>query len=110
MIDLIEVKTADLAGEALAWAIEKVDGMLPKPVGQLRLPLEGPIVDAEIGEYLINKHGIWIERGWSYPWLACVSGRALDRQSGNTRAEAAGRAIVHHIRGESIQVPKELMP
>lgn len=38
---------------------------------------------------LIEKHGIWIERGWRWAWLARVSRAVLDRQPGDTRADAA---------------------
>lgn len=109
MTDLIKVKTAALSGGALMWAVEQVDGPVPMATGQMQLPLHGQILDDITGEHLIKKHCIWIERGWSFPWLACLSGRAEDRQPGDTRAEAAGRAIVHRARGETINVPKELM-
>lgn len=108
MTELIEVKTAELAGKALLWAVESADGPVPRVVGQLQLPLAGSAIDDATGEYLIQKYSIWIERGHSYPWLACVSGHPLDRQPGNTRAEAAVRAIVHHKRGERVSVPMEL--
>lgn len=110
MPDLIKVQTCHLAGKALLWAVEIVDGPLPAQTGQLQLPLSGQAIDDATGEHLIQKHGIWVERGWSFPWLAGLSGRAEDRQPGDTRAEAAGRAIVHRARGETINVPKELMP
>ena len=110
MPQMIRVQTCRLAGKALLWAVESVDGPLPTTAGQLHLPLGGQAIDDATGEHLIQKHGMWIERGHSYPWLACVSGNALDRQDGETRAEAAARAVVHHLRGETINVPKELMP
>ncbi|MOA23470.1 hypothetical protein D3C78_1440930 [compost metagenome] len=108
MTDLIEMNTVDLGGEALLWAVESADGPVPRMVGQLQLPLTGSAIDDATGEHLIQKHSIWIERGHRYPWLACVSGHPLDRQPGDTRAEAAGRAIVHHKRGERVSVPKEI--
>ena len=105
---LIKMQTCDLAGKALLWAVESVDGPVPAPAGQLQLPLAGQAIDDATGEHLIQKHGLWIERGWSFPWLACMSGRAVDRQPGDTRAEAAARALVHHARGETIKVPEEI--
>lgn len=110
MRDLIKVQTCDLACKALLWTVEMVDGPIPAADGQLQLPLSGQAIDDAAGEYLIQKHGIWIDRGYSWPWLACVSGNPLDRQPGDTRAEAAARAVVHHACGETINVPKELMP
>lgn len=109
MPSLIKVQTCDLAGKALLWAVEMVDGLMPATDGQLQLPLSGHAIDDAIGEHLIQKHGIWIDRGYSWPWLACVSGHPLDRQPGDTRAEAAARAVVHHARGETINVPKEML-
>lgn len=109
MPGLIKVQTCDLSGKALLWAVELVDGPIPAAAGQLQLPLGDQAIDDATGEYLIQKHGMWIDRGYSWPWLACVSGHPLDRQPGDTRAEAAARALVHHTRGETINVPKELM-
>ncbi|PBJ94663.1 hypothetical protein CMV24_14445 [Pseudomonas plecoglossicida] len=109
MPDLIKVQTCDLSGKALLWAVELVDGPIPVAAGQLQLPLGSQAIDDATGEHLIQKHGIWIERGYSWVWLACVSGNPLDRQPGDTRAEAAARAVVHHARGETISVPKEMM-
>ena len=110
MRGLIKVQTCDLAGKALLWAIEMIDGPIPAADRQLQLPLSGHAIDDAAGEYLIQKHGMWIDRGYSWPWLACVSGNPLDRQPGDTRAEAAARAVVHHARGETIKVPQELIP
>lgn len=110
MTGLINVRTCELTGDALLWALEKTDGPLPTHAAQMQLPLGGQTVDDATGEHLIQKHCIWIEQGWSFPWLACLSGRAEDRQPGDTRAEAAARAVVHRARGETINVPKELMP
>ncbi|MFV7431065.1 hypothetical protein ACNPNU_05350 [Pseudomonas shirazica] len=109
MPGLIKVQTGDLSGKALLWAVELVDGPIPAAAGQLQLPLGSQATDDATGEHLIQKHGIWIERGYSWAWLACVSGNPLDRQPGDTRAEAAARAVVHHARGETISVPKEMM-
>ncbi|MFN3046461.1 hypothetical protein [Pseudomonas alloputida] len=108
MPKLIKVHTCDLAGKALLWAIEMIDGPIPPTAGQMQLPFGGQAVDDATGEYLIKKHSIWIDRGYSWPWLACVSGHPLDRQPGATRAEAAARAFVHHACGETIKVPKEM--
>ncbi|WP_028697916.1 hypothetical protein [Pseudomonas monteilii] len=122
MPSMIKVQTCDLAGKALLWAIEMIEGPIPAADRQVRppgpppgaprpppLPLSGHAIDDAAGEYLIQKHGIWIDRGYSWPWLACVSGNPLDRQPGDTRAEAAARAVVHHARGETINVPKEML-
>lgn len=109
MRGLIKVQTCDLAGKALLWAIEMIEGPIPAADRQLQLPLSGHAIDDAAGEYLIQKHGMWIDRGYSWPWLACVSGNPLDRQPGDTRAEAAARAVVHHARGETINVPKEML-
>ncbi|TRO39283.1 hypothetical protein JNO42_03830 [Pseudomonas putida] len=110
MPSMIKVPTCDLAGKALFWAVEMVDGPIPPPAGQLQLPIGGQAIDGATGEYLIQKHSIWIDRGSSWPWLACVSGHPLDRKPGDTRAEAATRAAMYHARSETVSVPRELCP
>lgn len=56
MTDLIEVKTADLPGKALLWAVESADGPVPRVVGHLQLPLAGSPIDVVTGEYLMQKY------------------------------------------------------
>ena len=82
MPSMIKVQTCDLSGKALLWAVELVDGPVPAAAGQLQLSLGDQVIDDATGEHLIQKHGMWIERGYSWPWLACVSGHPLDRQPG----------------------------
>lgn len=125
MTDLIEVKTADLAGEALAWAVAKAEGLEPK----LEAPHYGngwrvfcdttfgsskrynPQEDWALGGPLIDKHNAMI-RGFPNQLyedkpIARVSAKWA---GGRTSLIALCRAIAKAALGETVQVPKELMP
>ncbi|MEC4022132.1 phage protein NinX family protein [Pseudomonas fulva] len=139
MTDLIEVKTADLAGEALGWAVGMAEG--------LALHLEPPQYGNGWRVFAIYR-GEATERCERYnPWEAWALGGALVDQlqvalipeahegpdgteaSERWRAEvyykagehygtdyrdtaliAACQAVVATEFGDTVQVPKELMP
>ena len=128
MTDLIEVKTADLAGEALGWAVGKADGLdlilVPPQYGNpwrvfARYQASAteytkrynPWEDWALGGPLIDKYEADFQ--WARPGMlrAVVS---VGQSVGASRAEnhllAAGRAIVSAALGDTVQVPKELMP
>ncbi|WP_263227521.1 DUF2591 domain-containing protein [Pseudomonas alabamensis] len=132
MTNLIEVKTADLAGEQLAWAVAKAEGLdvqLEPPqygnpwrvfvwrVGEATTKLErySPHEDWALGGLLIEKYAAMV-RGCPnqmYATLAIARVRingALAWRSGQTPLVALGRAIVASKLGDTLQVPKELMP
>ncbi|WP_313328417.1 hypothetical protein [Pseudomonas qingdaonensis] len=109
MTDLIEVKTADLVGEALGWAIEQIEGPLPKPAGQLQLAFCADSFATDVVERLIEKYCVWIDRGAHVPWVASIKLDPFEREGGDTREHAACRAIVANRIGRTVQVPKELM-
>lgn len=109
MTNLIEVKTADLSGESLFFALGLIESELPRPLGQLLLTFCAEAIDAATTERLIDKHCVWIEPGAHVPWVASVVKDPFQRQSGDTREQAAGRAIVAGKLGDIVQVPKELI-
>ncbi len=127
MTDLIEVKTADLAGEALAWAVGKAEGLdvrLAPPIyGNpwrvfARYTGEVTIRDARynpheswaVGGPLLPKHRIGFGL---YPnaYFACTGvNDDAGEASGPTHLVAACLAIVAAKLGDTVQVPKELIP
>ena len=110
MTDLAEVNTEDLTGEALFFALGLIEGELPRPMGQLQLRFCAQAIDSDATERLIEKHCVWIEPGAHVPWVASVVKYPFQRQCGDTREQAAGRAIVAAKLGGVVQVPKDLMP
>lgn len=126
MIDLIEVKTADLSGEALGWAVGKAEG--------LDLQLAPPGYNGVPWRVFARYQGQAIEHTKRYnPWENwALGGPLIDRLQveilrsgpvvhaklyGLTNAAGAGdsaliaacRAIVAAKLGDIVQVPKELM-
>lgn len=127
MTDLIEVKTGDLVGEALAWAVAKAEGLdvllEPPQYGNpwrvfvrrtgeatTRLDRYNPQEDWSVGGPLIDQYRIGFGL---YPdaYFACT-GLNYDAGdgSGSAHLTAACRAIVCAKLGDAVQVPKELMP
>lgn len=125
MTDLIEVKTAALAGEALNWAVALAEGLNPK----LEAPHYGngwrvfcdttfgnskrynPWEDWSLVGPLIDKH--WptfsFVDGLIRAEVIVVSGQPFSAIGPNYLI-AACRAIVAAKLGDTVQVPKELMP
>ena len=132
MTDLIEVKTADLTGEALGWAVGKAEGLnlelVPPQYGnpwRVFARYQGqaiehtkrynPWEDWALGGELIEKYAAMV-RGFPnqmYQTLAIARVRisgALAWRSGKTPLIALCRAIVAAKLGDTVQAPKELMP
>lgn len=132
MTDLIEVKTADLTGEALGWAVGKAEGLnlelVPPQYGnpwRVFARYQGqaiehtkrynPWEDWALGGELIEKYAAMV-RGFPnqmYQTMAIARVRisgALAWRSGKTPLIALCRAIVAAKLGDTVQVPKELMP
>ncbi|MBA6118925.1 MULTISPECIES: DUF2591 domain-containing protein [Pseudomonas] len=132
MTDLIEVKTADLVGEALGWAVGKAEGLnlelVPPQYGnpwRVFARYQGqaiehtkrynPWEDWALGGELIEKYAAMV-RGFPnqmYQTLAIARVRisgALAWRSGKTPLIALCRAIVAAKLGDTVQAPKELMP
>lgn len=133
MTDLIEVKTADLAGEALGWAVGMAEGMVlhlePPHYGNgwrvfaiyrgeatERCERYNPWEAWALGGPLFDKHckgfGM-LQDGTDARYRAFAYNRptGFSRLAGGPRILVAGcRAIAALNFGDTVQVPKELMP
>ena len=103
MSRMVSVRTEELAGPALDWAIYSIDGDQQPAAGQLDL---FALPDAE---QLITKYGVWVDVGHRHPWLADLTNDPFNRQPGETRTIAVFRAVVFAWRGATVKVPAELV-
>lgn len=130
MTALIEVKTADLAREALGWAVGKAEGLemeIAVPSGYITfsrvfyrrggkvswvLERFNPWEDWAVGGPVMQKHNVSLhcpQPEWHY-WAAWITDNGKDvAQGAHLPLPAACRAIVAHKLGDTVQVPKELM-
>ena len=131
MTDLIEVKTADLVGEALGWAVGKAEGLdvYLEPPGYNGVPWRvfaryrgeaiehtkryNPWEDWALGGPLIEKHMVSLHCPQSTDdvwagWVITEKGEFC--RAGDTALVAACRARISDKVGDTVQVPKELMP
>ncbi|BBT41448.1 phage protein NinX family protein [Pseudomonas putida] len=129
MTDLIEMKTADLQGWQLAWAVAVAEELDPYLVGPhygnpwrvfrtqhgeaLKWErLYNPHEKWELGGPLIEKHMVSLHCPQSTDdvWAAWViTDKGEFCQAGDTALVAACRAIVAAKLGDTVQVPKELV-
>ncbi|MEE1866890.1 phage protein NinX family protein [Pseudomonas auratipiscis] len=123
MTDLTEVKTADLASEALNWSVAMAMGLNPSVVSaQYGVPTrvfilqEGmfpvrykPSADWLMGGPLIDRLQAEILRSGPVVY-AKLHGLTDAAGAGESTLIAACRAIVTARLGETVQVPKELLP
>ncbi|MBC3272271.1 hypothetical protein HU765_20235 [Pseudomonas sp. SWRI81] len=100
---LVSVRTEELTGPALDWAINAIEGDQQPAAGQLQL---FALPDAD---HLITKYGDWCEVGHRHPRLADATNDPCNRQPGETRTIAVFRAVVFAKRGASVKVPAELV-
>lgn len=121
MSQFVEVKTAELTGPALDWAVAKAVGGKVDWEGESKLlwfessnhewVVWSPSTDWAQGGPLIDKHHV----GFSLftDWVATVetpdSGVIIATESGPTHLIAACRAIVAAKLGDAVQVPAELV-
>lgn len=103
MSRLVSVRTEELTGPALEWAISAIEGDRRPAAGQLDLFTQP---DAE---QLITKYGVWVDAGHRQPWLADATNDPFNRQPGKTRTIAVFRAVVFAKRGAAVNVPSELI-
>jgi hypothetical protein len=101
---MVSIRTEELAGPALDWAIDTIEGASLPAAGQLQLPFAK--IDAE---QLIEKYGVWCERGYHYPWLASTYREPWHRMDGETRTIAVFRAVVWAKHGNTVSVPADLI-
>lgn len=123
MTDMIEVKTADLAGEALGWAVGKAEGLylilVPPQYGNpwrvfARYQASAtehtkrfnPWEDWALAGLLLDKHCISLIYAFEeYEALIGMTGSGYHPSS----TIAICRAVVAAKLGDTVQVPKELM-
>lgn len=122
MTALIEVKTSDLAGEALNWAVAKSVPQKHWPViirGKVMLDTDfehyrySPSTDWCQGGSLISSQQInleWDGVDGKALWWKATHQDIIQFQMGETPLIAACRAIVSAKLGETVSVPAELMP
>lgn len=103
MNSMVSVRTEELTGPALEWAINALEGDQQPGTGQLQL---FTLPDAE---QLIAKYGVWIDFGHRHPWLADATNDPFNRQPGETRTIAVCRAVVFAKCGAKVNVPAELI-
>ena len=103
MNSMVSVRTEELTGPALEWAINALEGDQQPGTGQLQL---FTLPDAE---QLIAKYGVWIDFGHRHPWLADATNDPFNRQPGETRTIAVCRAVVFAKCGGAVKVPAELI-
>ncbi|CAH0316284.1 hypothetical protein SRABI89_05049 [Pseudomonas koreensis] len=100
---MVSVRTEELIGPALDWAINAIEGGQQPAAGQLDL---FALPDAE---QLITKYGVWVDAGHRHQWLADATNDSCNRQPGETRTIAVFRAVVFAKRGATVKVPAELI-
>lgn len=125
MSDMIEVKTAELIGPALDWAVAQAEGLTAliykceHPYIYIDSPGRGcgPYLPSHAwfeGGPLIEKYkldiGAPMEGENFTTWSAYTEWGSPMGSMGGTPLVAACRAIVTAKLGEAVQVPKELMP
>ncbi len=106
----VRVQTEELAGSALLWAIDSIEGTPPPLPGQMQLPFARQIDPATV-DRLIAKYDVWIEPGWSCKWLANarVDHDPCERMPGETREAAVLRAIIAVQLGNVVSIPADLI-
>lgn len=129
MTDLIEVKTADLVGEALGWAVGKAEGLnlelVPPQYGNSwrvfaryrgqaieHIKRYNPWEDWALGGPLIEKYKLDLGAPMEMklgPWNANTEWGHPSGQKGGTALVASCRAVVAAKLGDTVQVPKELL-
>lgn len=100
---MVSVRTEELTGPALDWAINAIEGVQHPVAGQMDL---FALPDAE---QLITKYGVWVDAGHRHQWLADATNDPCNRQPGETRTIAVFRAVVFAKRGNTVKVPAELI-
>lgn len=110
MKTMCKVKTEELAGAALLWVIDSIEGTTPPLPGQLQLPFARQIDTATV-DRLIAKYNVWVEPGWSYKWLANAreDRDPCERMPGEKREDAVLRAIIAVQLGNVVSIPADLI-
>lgn len=131
MTDLIEVRVSNLVGAPLDWAVARAEGFEADPVCRttvwrtrtdpisisIRGATEGfgyrPSSHWDHGGLLLDKHKGTAQHIPGLPEDTCYAGGPAGAGVwcyGPTALVAFCRGLVHYKLGDTIQVPKELMP
>ncbi|QIC15373.1 DUF2591 domain-containing protein [Providencia vermicola] len=101
---MITVKTSELTGIALDWAVAKAE--MGEWVKKDEVNSYRPTSDWWLAVGLIEKYDISLSRD-GYVFSASASPHtAAHMQTGRTRLEAICRAVVYAKLGDKVQVPK----
>ncbi|QHD05478.1 hypothetical protein [Pseudomonas sp. R76] len=106
---MVSVRTEELAGPALGWAIESIEGPVPPAAGQLQLAFCAPPITEAQCDRLIGKYAVWVEPGHHANWVADTKRDPFRRVHGETRAIAVCRAVLAEAIGKTCSVPAELI-
>ena len=97
------MKTSELQGAALDWAVEKANG------GDHTYNPRGYSMDWAFGGPIIEREGINLTVGLSiYDWWAVDDGGAGSKANGPTPLIAAMRCYVASKLGNEVEIPEEL--
>ena len=131
MTDLIEVRVSNLVGAPLDWAVAMAEGFKPDPErltnvwlneeDPTSISIRGvemgygfrPSSNWEHGGQLIDKHSGTAQHIPGLPADLCYAGGPAGAGVwcyGPTALIAFCRGLVNHKLGDTVQVPKELMP
>ncbi|SDT98167.1 hypothetical protein [Pseudomonas yamanorum] len=106
---MVNVRTEELAGPALGWAIGSIEEPERPARGQLQLVFYASPIDDVQCEKLIAKYAVWVEPGHRFNWLADTKRDPFERQHGETKAIAVCRAVLAATIGNTVSVPAELI-
>ena len=123
-----EMKTAELIGPALDWAVAKVEGFIDDPeswlygagLGRIMAGTFRPSTNWSQGGPLIERHGIEVFcnlnaeqasrfKDASPDWRACMNRGRSEHSYGPTPLIAAMRCLVAAKLGDTVQIPSELI-
>lgn len=121
----MQIKTSDLTGVALDWAVAKCEGCIPEnavytPQDWVKVYLDnwllcGEIIENNINKLFKNMGGTWSAQiKYKIPYYSTTYGCAIDvdafiNKQGNTPIEAALRCYVASKLGGTVEIPDELL-
>jgi len=105
------MKTSELTGAALDWAVAKCEGAINGDDLDVGFILEGgysPSTDWAQGGPIIERYGIELNR-YAGEWMATLGGRvSVSEEQGPTQLIAAMRCYVAFVLGDEVELPEEL--
>ena len=107
----MKIKTTELQGAVLDWAVAKCEGLVNEDgldVGFIRDGVFTPSIDWAQGGPIIEREGITVRRYTDALWDASI-GRLDYVADGPTPLVAAMRAYVASKLGDEVEVPDEIL-